>query len=398
MASRGAVKVAIVGACIALLAAGIIVYSRLQRHEVAAAATQPVPVIAATVRQHDVPIILTGLGTVTAENSATIRSQVTGLLIKVNFKEGQSVKQGELLAQIDPRTYQAQLDQAQGTLERDQAHLKNAQLNLQRYMQLVKTDAVAQQQLDNQQAAVDQLNAQIKIDQAAIENAKALLSYTSLVAPFDGVAGIRLLDVGNIIHATTGSATTQPNGADGSALVVVTQIEPISVLFALATATIPEIQTAMASGPLQAIAFSQDDKTQLDALNNQADPGSGTVQLKAVFPNQQRKLWPGTFVNVRLVTSTVQDALTVPLDAIQQGPQGSFVFVVGQDNKVTTRQVSIRQTFAAEALIEKGLNADETVVVRGQYRLSPGTLVALADPEHPDAVPNTSSASSGMLP
>ena len=403
MASRGAVKVAIVGACIALLAAGIIVYSRLRRHEVAAAATQPVPVIAATVRQHDVPIILTGLGTVTAENSATIRSQVTGLLIKVTFKEGQSVKQGELLAQIDPRTYQAQLDQAQGALERDQAHLKNAQLNLQRYMQLVKTDAVAQQQLDNQQAAVDQLNAQIKIDQAAIENAKALLSYTSLVAPFDGVAGIRLLDVGNIIHATTGSATTQPNGADGSALVVVTQIEPISVLFALATATIPEIQTAMASGPLQAIAFSQDDKTQLDigqlvALNNQADPGSGTVQLKALFPNQQRKLWPGTFVNVRLVTSTVHDALTVPLDAIQQGPQGSFVFVVGQDNKVTTRQVSIRQTFAAEALIEKGLNADETVVVRGQYRLSPGTLVALADPEHPDAVPNTSSASSGMLP
>jgi multidrug efflux system membrane fusion protein len=167
------------------------------------AAAPPVPVIIAKVRRHNVPIILTGHGTVTAENSATVRSQVTGLLIKVNFKEGQSVKQGELLAQIDPRTYQAQLDQAQGALERDQAHLKNAQLNLQRYTQLAKTDAVAQQQLDNQQAAVDQLNAQIKIDQAAIENARALLSYTSLVAPFDGLAGIRLLDVGNIIYATT---------------------------------------------------------------------------------------------------------------------------------------------------------------------------------------------------
>ena len=403
--SRARKKLLLACAAVVLLAGGVIGYwVRSDRGQTPVAASpQPVPVIAIKVRQHDVPIILTGLGTVTAENSATVRSQVTGLLIKVSFKEGQSVKQGELLAQIDPRTYQAQLDQAQGTLERDQAHLKNAQLNLQRYMQLAKTDTVAQQQVDNQQAAVDQLNAQIKIDQASIENAKTLLSYTSLVAPFDGVAGIRLLDVGNIIHATTGPATTQPNAADGSALVVVTQIEPISVLFALATATIPEIQTAMASGPLQAIAFSQDDKTQLDvgqlvALNNQADPGSGTVQLKALFPNQQRKLWPGTFVNVRLVTSTVHDALTVPLDAIQQGPQGSFVFVVGQDNKVVVRQVSIRQTFGAEALIEKGLSADETVVVRGQYRLSPGTPVVLADPEHPDAVPNPSTASSGMLP
>ncbi len=403
--SRARKKLLLACAAVVLLAGGVIGYwVRSDRGQTPVAASpQPVPVIAIKVRQHDVPIILTGLGTVTAENSATVRSQVTGLLIKVSFKEGQSVKQGELLAQIDPRTYQAQLDQAQGTLERDQAHLKNAQLNLQRYMQLAKTDAVAQQQVDNQQAAVDQLNAQIKINQAAIENAKALLSYTSLIAPFDGVAGIRLLDVGNVIHATTGSATTQPNGADGSALVVVTQMEPISALFALATATIPEIQTAMASGPLQAIAFSQDDKTQLDvgqlvALNNQADPGSGTVQLKALFPNQQRKLWPGTFVNVRLVTSTVHDALTVPLDSIQQGPQGSFVFVVGQDNKVVVRQVSIRQTFGAEALIEKGLSADETVVVRGQYRLSPGTPVVLADPEHPDAVPNPSTASSGMLP
>jgi membrane fusion protein, multidrug efflux system len=332
MASRGAVvKVAIVGACIALLAAGIIVYSRSQRHEVAAAATQPVPVIAAKVLEHDVPIILTGLGTVTALNSATIRSQITGLLISVNFQEGQSVKKDELLAQIDPRAYQAQLEQAQAALERDQAHLKNAQLNLERYTQLAKSDSVARQQLDNQQAAVDQLNAQIKSDQAAIKNAKTELSYTSLVAPFVGVTGIRLLDVGNIIHATSTSAATQPSGADGNALVVVAQVEPISVIFALATANIPDIQAAMASGPLQAIVFSQDDKTQLDvgqlvALNNQADPGSGTVQLKAVFPNQQRKLWPGTFVNVRLVTSTAQDALTVPLDTIQQGPQGSFVF------------------------------------------------------------------------
>ena len=401
MGPPGAAKVLTVA--VVLLAAAAFVYWRSQRPEPVTAAAQAVSVVAMKVLQHDVPIILTGLGTVTALNTATIRSQVTGLLISVGFQEGQSVKKGAVLAQIDPRTYQAQLDQAQATLEHDQTHLRNAQLNLQRYLDLAKTDAVAREQVDNQQAAVDQLKAQIKSDQAAIDNAKTLLSYTSLVAPFDGVAGIRLLDVGNVIHATTGSATTTPSGNDGNALVVVTQVEPISVIFTLASANIPAVQAAMASGPLQAIAFSQDDKTQLDvgqltALNNQADPGSGTVQLKAVFPNRQRMLWPGTFVNVRLVTSTVHDALTIPLDAIQQGPQGSFVFVVGQDSTVTARPISVRQTFGAEALIEKGLSAGETVVVRGQYRLLPGTPVVLADPEHADAVPNPSTATSGMLP
>ena len=260
-----------------------------------------------------------------------------------------------------------------------------------------------QQQLDNQQAAVEELDAQIKSDQAAVENAKAELSYTRLVAPFDGITGIRLLDVGNIIHPPTNSAATQSNTADAGGLVVVTQVQPISVIFTLATTNISEVQAAMANGPLQAMAWSQDDKTQLDVgqlavVNNQADPGSGTIQLKAVFPNQQHKLWPGTFVNVRLVIATEHDALTVPLDAIQQGPQGSFVFVVGQDNKATVRPVSVRQTFGGEALVEKGLNAGETVVLRGQYRLSPGTLVTLADPNDPGAVPNPSTKSSGMLP
>jgi multidrug efflux system membrane fusion protein len=403
--SRGWTKLVLACAAVVLLAGGIILYwSRSDRGQAPMVASpQPVPVIAVKVRQHDVPIILTGLGTVTALNMATVRSQITGLLIAVNFQEGQAVKKGDLLAQIDPRTYQAQLDQAQATLERDQTHLKNAQLNLQRYTELAKTDSVARQQVDNQQAAVDQLNAQIKSDQAAVESAKAQLSYTSLVAPFDGITGIRLLDVGNIIHPPTGSATTQSITADAGGLVVVTQVQPISVIFTLATTNIPEIQNAMANGPLQAIALSQDDKTELDigqlvVVNNQADPGSGTVQLKAVFPNQQRNLWPGTFVNVRLVTSTVHDALTVPLDAIQQGPQGRFVFVVGQDNKVTMRPVSVRQTFGAEALIETGLSAGETVVLRGQYRLSPGTVVTLADPNDPNAVPNPSTASSGMLP
>jgi membrane fusion protein, multidrug efflux system len=397
-------KIGLAGIAIAVLAVGIVVYSRSNRDQTPkAAALQPVPVIATTVQRRDVPIILTGLGTVTALNTATVHSQITGLLISVDFKEGQLVKKGDLLAQIDPRTYQAQLDQAQATLSHDQVHLQNGQLNLQRYSELAKTDAIARQQVDNQQAAVNELNAQIKLDQAAIDNATAELSYTSLVAPFDGVTGFRLLDVGNIIHPPTSSATAQSSQADPNALVVVTQIQPIGVIFTLPTTSIPEVQNAIAKGPLQAIAFSQDDKTQLDTgsllvVSNRADPSSGTVQLKAVFPNQQRQLWPGTFVNIQLVLATQHDALTVPLDAVQQGPQGQVVFVIGQDHKVALRPVSMQQSLNGVALIEKGLDAGETVVVRGQYRLSPGTLVTLANPNDPNAVPNPSTASSGMLP
>jgi multidrug efflux system membrane fusion protein len=402
--SDGWTKIGLAGAAIVILAVGIVVYTKSDRaHPADTPAVQPVPVIATTVRQNDVPIILTGLGTVTALNTATVHSQITGLLVSVDFREGQPVKKGDLLAQIDPRTYQAQLEQAQATLEHDQVHLKNAQLNLQRYSELAKTDAATQQQLDNQQSAVDELNAQIKSDQAQVDNSRAELSYTRLVAPFDGITGLRLLDVGNIIHPPTGSAANQSSAADANALVVVTQIQPISVIFTLATANISQVQAAMANGPLQAMAWSQDDKNELDVgqlvvVNNQADPGSGTIQLKAVFPNQQRKLWPGTFVNVRLVIATEHNALTVPFDAIQQGQEGSFVFVIGKDDKATVRPISVRQSFGGETLVQKGLKAGETVVLRGQYRLLPGTLVRLADANDPGAVPNPSTKSAGMLP
>jgi multidrug efflux system membrane fusion protein len=392
------------GAATAVLGAGFFAYSRLKLQETPTPAVDlPVPVIATTVQQHDVPIMLTGLGTVTALNTATVRAQITGLLTAINFQEGQTVKKGEVLAQIDPRTFQAQLDQSEATLQHDQANLKNARLNLERYTVLAKDNAIARQQRDDQQAVVDELVAQIKSDQAAMESAKAQLSYTSLIAPFDGVTGIRLLDVGNIIHPPTSSTTTQSSTSDPNALVVVTEIQPISVIFTLAATTIPEVQDAMAHGPLEAVAFSQDDKSKLDTgkllvVNNQADPGSGTVQLKAQFPNQERRLWPGTFVNVRLVLSVERGGLTVPLDAIQQGPQGQMVFVVDPDHKVSMRPVSIRQSLNGVALIDKGLAAGETVVVRGQYRLSPGTVVTLSDPNNPGAVPNPSTASSGMLP
>ena len=357
------------------------------------------------------PIVLTGLGTVTALNTAAVRSQITGLLVSVDFKEGQLVKKGDLLAQIDPRTFQAQLDEAEATLAHDQVHLKNGEVNLQRFNELVKQDSVAVQMRDNQQAAVDELNAQIKNDQSAVEFAKTQLSYTRLVAPFDGVAGFRLLDVGNVMTpprstaaTATATATAQSNQTGSDTLVVVTQLQPVSVIFTLATTNIAEVQDAMAKGPLQAIAFSQDGRTQLDTgsllvVNNQADPGSGTIQLKAEFPNPQHHLWPGEFVNVQLVVSTQHNGLTIPLDAVQQGPQGRrVVFVVGRDQKVEIRPVSMRQSLNGVGLIDKGLSAGETVVVRGQYRLQPGTLVTLANPNNPDAVPNPSTASSGMLP
>ncbi len=384
---------------IAVVSAGYLGWQHFARSPSAAKPepAPPVPVIATAVQQQNFPIVLTGIGTVTALNTATVRAQVTGLLVDVPFKEGQFVKKGDLLAQIDPRTFQAQLDEAQAALARDQAHLENAQINLGRYIPLSKHGFAPEQQVATQRAMVAQQQATVENDQAAIEYAKTELDYTRLVAPFDGVTGIRLLDVGNIIQPNNGAASST------TGVVVVTQVQPISVVFTLPMADIPEVQDALAKGPLQTIAFSQDGKTQLDTgqlllVDNQADPTSGTVRLKAIFPNQQRRLWPGTFVNVRVVTSVEHNGLTVPLDAIQQGPQGQFVFVVGQDHKVAMRPVSVRETLTGEALIDKGLSAGEDVVVRGQYRLSQGTSVSLADPNNPSAVPNPSTASSGMLP
>ena len=358
MMRRGWTTFGLIAAAVALLAGGGVYYLRQERDQLPASASpQPIPVIATTVQERDVPIILTGLGTVSALNTAAVRSQITGLLVSVDFKEGQFVKKGDLLAQIDPRAYQAQLDEAEATLAHDQVHLKNGELNLQRYTELVKQDSAAVQMRDNQQAAVDELNAQITNDRSAVEYARTELSYTRLVAPFDGVTGFRLLDVGNILTpptAATAAATTQSNGTGSNALVVVTQLEPISVIFTLPTTSIGEVQDAMAKGPVEAVAFSQDDKTRLDVgslvvVNNQADPGSGTIQLKADFPNPQRHLWPGEFVNVELVVSTQHNGLTIPLDAIQQGPQGRrVVFVVGR--MIRSRYVRSRCASRSEAL------------------------------------------------
>ncbi len=262
-----------------------------------------VPVVTAPVQQHDVPIILNGLGTVQALNTATIRTQVTGLLQTVDFTEGQQVHRGDTLAQIDPRPYQARLEQAQAQLSRDQAQLANTQVNLNRNVPLLNRGFATDQQVTDQRSQIAQLESTAKSDQAAIDDAKTQLSYTTLLAPFDSITGVRRIDVGNIVH---------PTDADG--LVALAQVQPIAVLLTLPAADIAQVQDALSAGPVSAVAYDQAgahalDTGQLLLVNNQADPQTGTVQLKALFPNLQRRLWPGTFVNVELTTSVAKAAL-----------------------------------------------------------------------------------------
>jgi membrane fusion protein, multidrug efflux system len=388
-------------ATIALLAIASIGWLRLGHVPDAAKPepAPPVPVIAAAVEERDFPIVLAGIGNVTPLNTATIRSMVTEPIVSVDFKDGQFVKKGELLAQLDPSTYRAQLDQAEANLARDQAHLENAQLNLGRYVPLQKEGFAPEQQVATQQAMIAQQQAIVKADQAAIEYAKTELGYTKLTAPFDGVTGIRLLDVGNIMHESTSrSFPGEPN-----ALVVISQVQPIKVMFTLAAADIPATQEALATGPVTVVALSADGRTELEtgalaAIDNQANTTSGTISLEAIFPNKDRRLWPGMFVNIRVVTRVQHNGLTIPLDALQQGPRGQYVFVVDRDHKARMQPVSVRETLNGRALIDKGLYAGETVAVRGQYRLSPGTAVYLADPNNPAAVPNPTTASAGLLP
>ena len=354
-----------------------------------APAVAPVPVVVSSVQKIDVPIILTGLGTVRALNTAVIRSQVTGLLQSINFTEGQEVRRGDLLAQIDPRLQQAALEQANATQARDAAHLANAQTNLNRNLPLMSKGFATEQQVTDEQSQIVQLQNDAKSDAAAVDNAQTQLSYTSLLAPFDGVTGIQAMDVGNIIH---------PNDATG--LVTITQVQPIAVVFNLPAADIQAVQEALSAGPVPAAAYDQSgtrllDRGKLLLINNQADPASGTVQLKAVFPNAKRSLWPGTFANVTLTLRTVHDGLTIPTDAMQQGANGMFVYVVGPDNKVTTTPIEVQQRERGTALVSHGLQANQTVVEQGQYNLVDGTTVVASKP---DQVANASPATSGLLP
>jgi membrane fusion protein, multidrug efflux system len=333
------------------------------------AAPPAVPVVAKTVASQDVPIYLRGVGTVIAYNNVVVRSQITGQLIKVAFTQGQTVRKGDLLGEIDPRPYQAQLDQAVANRDRDQAQLVNAQANLNRYTPLAAKGYATTQLVDTQKAQLAQLEAMIKGDEAVIEQTKTNLAYTQLTSPIDGVTGIRQVDEGNIIHPT------DPNG-----LVDVTQIQPISLIFSLPQTDFVEIQQQMAKGPLTVLAYSQDEKVQLDEgkldlVDNQIIQTTGTIRLRASFPNAQHKLWPGELVNARLLLDTRHNGLTIAASAVQQGPNGSFVWVIGPDGTVQMRPVTVAQTSEGKALIDSGLKANENIVVDGQYRLQSGALV-----------------------
>lgn len=331
------------------------------------------PVVAGTVSTQDVPIYLRGIGTVIAYNTDIVRSQIQGQLTQIAFTEGKAVRAGDLLAQIDPHPFQAQLDQVTATRDRDQAQLINALANLGRYTQLAGKGYATPQLLDTQKAQVAQLQNAVKSDNALIEQAQVQLGYTRLTSPISGITGVRQVDVGNIIHPS------DPNG-----LVVVTQIEPISLIFTLPETDLPQIQQQMAASqtPLKVLAYSQDDKIQLDIgkvnlINNEILQTTGAVQLKAEFPNTAHRLWPGELVNARLLLDTRHNGFTVPAGAVQHGQQGFYAYVIKPDNSVEPRTITVGQTSNGQALIDSGLAANERVVVDGQYKLQPGSHVTI---------------------
>jgi multidrug efflux system membrane fusion protein len=352
----------------------------------------PVPVTAAHAQKGDVPIVLEGLGTVTPINTATIHTQVQGTLDSVDFVEGQDVKRGDVLAKIDPRVFEAQVDQAEAALARDQASLKNAQVNLARTQPLAARGFATQQLLDNQDSQVAQGQGTVALDKAALEAAQTQLSYTTITAPFDGITGIRHIDPGNIVHPI-----------DATGLVTLTQLKPISIIFTLPSTEIPDVQSAIASGEASVDAYDAANTHKLDhgslmLIDNQVDASTGTVRLKASFPNDKKNLWPGSFVNIHLTIAVRHDAVTVPLTAVQQGPNGAFVYVVDTNHVASARDVKAGQSREDRVLIDQGLSAGETVVTAGQYRLTPGTLVEVVPDNRKDMVQNATTASAGMLP
>jgi membrane fusion protein, multidrug efflux system len=333
-----------------------------------------VPVQVAKVATRNVPVLLRNVGIVQAFQSVLVRARVDGTLDTINFREGQEVKPGDLLAVIDPRPYQAALDQAQAKKAADQAQMANARADLKRYSDLAQRDFASRQSVDTQQALVLQDTANIEGDQAAIDSAQLNLSFTRILAPIEGRVGLRMVDPGNLIHAN-----------DATGIVTIAQIRPISVIFALPQDTLPQVTAAMAGGTLPAIAYSSDDKSVLGrgsllTIDNNIDQTTGTYKLKAVFANQDNKLWPGQFVNVRLQVQTLKDALTVPSAAVQHGPDGLFVYAVKPDETAVLVPIELAQDDGTVAVINKGLQAGETVVVNGQSKLQNGAHVAVVTP------------------
>jgi multidrug efflux system membrane fusion protein len=332
-----------------------------------------VPVLAATPKVEDVPVYLDGVGTVRPLATVTVRAQVDGKLISVNFTEGQDVKAGEVLAEIDPVIYQAQYDQAVAKKAQDEAQLANARIDLTRYQQLAASNAGSKQQADTQKATVAQLEAQVRSDQAAIDNAAATLSYTKVTAPISGRAGLRQVDKGNLVRA-----------ADTTGLVVITHLQPIAVQFSLPQQQIVRVNAAANAGTLPVDVFGNDGVTVVDTgtlkgIDNQVDQTTGTVKLKAEFPNARMQLWPGQFVNVRLKVDTLKNAVVVPVSAVQRGPAGTFSYVIGDDNTVHAKPVKVTQQNDTEAVVAEGLTPADRVVTTGFANLAEGAKVTIGD-------------------
>jgi membrane fusion protein, multidrug efflux system len=363
----------------AVAVAGYFGWQRFYGHEVTAraenaqksAARRPaVPVTLAPVEKTDFPVFLTGLGTVQGFNTVQVRTRVDGQIDKIAFQEGQLVNQGDLLVEVDPRPFQATLDQAKAKKAQDEANLANANLDLQRFTKL--GEFATRQQTDTQRSTVAQLTAQIAADDAAISNAQTQLDYTQVKAPISGVAGLRQVDIGNIVNATTQTG-----------VVTIAQIEPIAVIFTAPEDQLPYINEAQATSPLKVIAITTDGKKplaegKLAVINNQVDTTSGTIRLKAVFDNKNHALWPGQSVSTRLLLKTLKDATVVPDDAVQHGTNGLYAYAVTSDNKADLRKVKVSQSIDGRSVIDEGLKPGERVITGGQFKVQPGSLISTA--------------------
>lgn len=350
----------------------------------AASGPRAVSVAIAPVQKQDVPVYLSGLGAVTAFNTANIKSRVDGQIMKVNFVEGQFVNQGDLLIEIDARPYEVQLEQMQAQLFKDQATLRDAKLNLDRYTALIPSGSIAQQQVDTQKATVDQLEGQVRTDQAQIDNAKLQIVYCHITAPFSGRVGLRQVDPGNIVHA-----------ADTNPMLILTQLQPIAVIFTLPEDVLPNVAQQMRKGTLEVDAFSRDDQTKLATgklltIDNQIDPTTGTAKLKAVFDNRDDKLWPNQFVNADLLLEMRKNSTVVPTAAILRGPQGTFVYTVNPDKTVQDKLVTVSLTQGDTTVVTNGVNPGDTVVTDGQDKLQRGSLIAPRN--------STPSSGTGVIP